>query len=109
MSELLPCPFCGGEQTTRRHNQHVLLTASNHKRGCIMRELLPFVAFSTEAEAIEAWNARQPSRAFDTVETAQRIAELEAELADAKAEIRRLEAQGEYMVRQIAKAKEALR
>lgn len=40
---------------------------------------------------------------------AQRVSELEAELADAKAEIRRLEAQGEYMCRQIAKAKEALR
>ena len=45
----------------------------------------------------------------DGTDEAQRVAELEAELADAKAEIRRLEAQGEYMCRQIAKAKEALR
>lgn len=58
MTELLSCPFCGGEQTTRRHNKYVLLTASNHKRGCIMRELLPFIAFATETEAITAWNTR---------------------------------------------------
>lgn len=131
MSELLSCPFCGGEQTIRKHGGKVYLASTNHKRGCIMRELLPFVAFSTEAEAAEAWNTRyhsayeetvikawkeikawntsQQLRAFDTVETAQLVAELEQELEDARAEIRRLEAQGEYMCRQIAKAKEALR
>lgn len=65
MSELLPCPFCGSKQTIRRHNEHVLLTASNHKRGCIMRELLPFVAFSTEAEAIAAWNTRSEYHGYE--------------------------------------------
>lgn len=109
MSELLPCPFCGGEQTMRKHGGKVYLASTNHKRRCFMRELLPLVAFETEAYAAAAWNTRQPPRAFDSVETVQRVAELEAELADAKAEIRRLEAQGEYMAWQIAKAKEALR
>lgn len=54
-------------------------------------------------------HADAPQRAFDSVETAQRVSELEAELEDARAEIRKLERRGEYMVRQIAKAKEALR
>ena len=56
--ELLPCPFCGGKQTYRKHDGGVWLTTTNHKRGCIMREALSFVAFDTEAEAIEAWNSR---------------------------------------------------
>ena len=58
MSELLPCPFCGGKQTYRKHDGGVWLTTTNHKRGCIMREALSFVAFDTEAEAIAAWNSR---------------------------------------------------
>lgn len=58
MTELLHCPFCGGRQTYRKHDGGVLLTATNHKRGCIMRDVLPFVTFNTEAEAIEAWNTR---------------------------------------------------
>lgn len=58
MTELLPCPFCGGRQTYRKHDGGVWLTTTNHKRGCIMRDALAFVAFDTEAEAIEAWNTR---------------------------------------------------
>ena len=58
MSELLPCPFCGGRQTYRKHDGGVWLTTTNHKRGCIMRDALAFVAFDTEAEAIAAWNSR---------------------------------------------------
>ena len=57
-TELLPCPFCGGRQTYRKHDGGVLLTTTNHKRGCIMRDALAFVAFDTEAEAIAAWNSR---------------------------------------------------
>ena len=57
MSELLFCPFCG-RQTYRKHDGGVWLTTTNHKRGCIMRDALAFVAFDTEAEAIAAWNAR---------------------------------------------------
>lgn len=58
MTELLPCPFCGGRQTYRKHDGGVWLTTTNHKRGCIMRDALSFVAFDTEAEAIAAWNTR---------------------------------------------------
>lgn len=58
MSELKFCPFCGGRQTYRKHDGGVWLTTTNHKRGCIMRDALAFVAFDTEAEAIAAWNSR---------------------------------------------------
>lgn len=58
MTELLSCPFCGGRQTYRKHDGGVWLTTTNHKRGCIMRDALSFVAFGTEAEAIAAWNTR---------------------------------------------------
>lgn len=58
MSDLLHCPFCGGRQTYRKHDGGVWLTTTNHKRGCIMRDALSFVAFNTEAEAIAAWNTR---------------------------------------------------
>lgn len=73
MSELLPCPFCGGRQTYRKHDGAVWLTTTNHKRGCIMRDALSFVAFDTETEAIAAWNTRhedtcrmEPLNAFYT-------------------------------------------
>lgn len=58
MNELKPCPFCGGEQTIRKINGHYVLAATNHKRGCIVRELIPYASFDTEAEAIAAWNTR---------------------------------------------------
>ena len=61
MTELIPCPFCGGRQTYRKHDGGVWLTTTNHKRGCIMRDALAFVAFATEAEAIAAWNTRAVS------------------------------------------------
>ena len=105
MSKLLSCPFCGGEaKSSGERFENTILSwvycASCGAAGGYRH---------TEAEAVEAWNTRQLPRAFDSVETAQRVAELEAELSDAKAEIRKLERRGEYMVRQIAKAKEALR
>ena len=107
MSELLSCPFCGGEAETCHVTQlweprdtYWVKCKNCHISG---------IHHTTEAEAVEAWNTRQLPRAFDSVETAQRVAELEMELEDARAEIRKLERRGEYMVRQIAKAKEALR
>ena len=65
MSELLPCPFCGGRQTYRKHDGGVWLTTTNHKRGCIMRDALAFVAFVTEAEAIAAWNTRADYHGYE--------------------------------------------
>lgn len=67
MSDLKPCPFCGGRQTYRKHDGGVWLTTTNHKRGCIMRDALAFVAFNTEAEAIAAWNSRAEMGYEDTL------------------------------------------
>ena len=74
MSELLHCPFCGGKQTYRKHDGGVWLTTTNHKRGCIMREALSFVAFNTEAEAIAAWNTRAERTCTLTAEQVMAIA-----------------------------------
>lgn len=52
MTELKPCPFCGGEaHTYRNHLWHVACERAWH--GCVTMS-----AFVTEAEAVEAWNAR---------------------------------------------------
>ena len=58
MSELLPCPFCGGEAEIM-HLPAVEPSAQWHihcaNRDC---EVDPFLWRSTEAEAIAAWNSR---------------------------------------------------
>ena len=52
MSELLPCPFCGGEAHTYKNNLwHV--ACENAHNSCVTMS-----AFITEAEAIAAWNSR---------------------------------------------------
>lgn len=59
MSELLPCPFCGGEANTL-HRPHVL--DWRYSVGCNDDECRGFIGLSwlykTEAEAIAAWNSR---------------------------------------------------
>lgn len=52
MSELLPCPFCGGEAHTYKNNLWHVACERAHN-GCVTMS-----AFITEAEAIEAWNSR---------------------------------------------------
>lgn len=59
MSELLPCPFCGGEANTL-HRPHVI--DCRYSVGCNDDECRGFIGLSwlykTEAEAIAAWNSR---------------------------------------------------
>lgn len=52
MTELKPCPFCGGEAHTYKNQLwHVACERARH--GCVTMS-----AFGTEAEAVEAWNTR---------------------------------------------------
>lgn len=53
MSELLPCPFCGGEARTRQTATYCW-TAECITPFCGCE----FATYGTEAEAIEAWNTR---------------------------------------------------
>lgn len=59
MSELLPCPFCGGEaHTYRNHLWHV--ACERALQGCVTMS-----AFVTEAEAIATWNTRTERTCHD--------------------------------------------
>lgn len=57
MSELLPCPFCGGEARVERDS-----FSGSFYVGCLNDECLGFSGlgwiYKKEEEAIEAWNTR---------------------------------------------------
>ena len=56
MTELKPCPFCGGEAVMLGTEQRWFNPAcSNPDCGCEWTD-----SYATEAEAIEAWNNRAP-------------------------------------------------
>ena len=71
MSELLPCPFCGGEAVTVHDEWTVLIEGKEDYRhdwyvGCDPRSMLGCMGslhnmetgFDTEEQAIAAWNTR---------------------------------------------------
>lgn len=59
---LLPCPFCGGDAVMRRDDDpgYPWYVTFEHEPDCTMYALPTdmFRSFSTEAEAIAAWNRR---------------------------------------------------
>ena len=56
MSELLPCPFCGGEAEIKHVTQ--LWEPRNSYWAQCYNCLMSGKHFTTEAEAIETWNTR---------------------------------------------------
>jgi len=90
MSELKPCPFCGGEAEIVAldawyKNPFVGIGCS--KCPAILAEYGEYKRFNTEAEAIAAWNARAERKPTDAVckfaeRYEWRIAELESLVRD---------------------------
>lgn len=62
MSELKPCPFCGGEAVVEKHSWYEEKTKAftDHSYGikCLGCFTEGFQFYKTEEKAIEAWNRR---------------------------------------------------
>ena len=59
-TELLPCPFCGGEANViDHHNDDGSVSVGCNNDTCLGFSGLGWL-YKTEAEAIEAWNTRTP-------------------------------------------------
>lgn len=81
-TELLPCPFCGGEartRTTRKMNTNKDMRYYVECKDCYSSSnpWYDLGAKDTEAEAIETWNIRQPDK--ELIEALGMIAEGEAD------------------------------
>ena len=66
MSDLKPCPFCGGEAKTEqveRIHYGTVYRVGCHTDGC-KGWWYESVLYRTEAKAIEAWNTRTPEQAI---------------------------------------------
>lgn len=60
MIELEPCPFCGGEATLENYGRlnSIYKISANHDVICPLKKAMWAAYFSSEKEAIEAWNRR---------------------------------------------------
>ena len=76
-TELLPCPFCGGEATVERIGK-----SGYYYVACNTAYCCDFGNFDTEAESIAAWNTRKGSKMAVANVTVQFDDEKMAELRD---------------------------
>ena len=58
MSELKPCPFCGGEAKLRPCGREWYVECSSHPLVCYCQPWTGY--FDTAEHAIEVWNQRTP-------------------------------------------------
>lgn len=72
-TELLPCPFCGGEAHTYKNNMWHVACERAHNRCVTMS------AFVTEAEAIAAWNTRAQTVFGMTLDEVRQMMKRDAE------------------------------
>ena len=65
MSELLPCPFCGGEANViDHHNDNGSVSVGCNNDTCLGFSGLGWL-YKTEAEAIAAWNSRADYHGYE--------------------------------------------
>ena len=61
MTELMPCPFCGGESFMEEVKSRVLNEAVVWSVGCNTEHCygnMSFAVFNTQREAAQGWNTR---------------------------------------------------
>jgi hypothetical protein len=58
VSELKPCPFCGGEAVIRESMGHLYISPI-HKKWCIMRPTTWLLSSLPINKQITAWNKRE--------------------------------------------------
>lgn len=77
MSEIKPCPFCGGEATVEPWHGG---RASKRMVSCCAEDCSanPGVSGGTEAQAIAAWNRRSPAPSPASGESAEELSDAEA-------------------------------
>ena len=64
MTNLLPCPFCGGEADTLKANNTIFPWSVSHACQAIGGGIVT-TGFLSEAAAIEAWNTRAERTCHD--------------------------------------------
>lgn len=86
---MLPCPFCGGDAVMRRDDDpgYPWYVTFEHEPDCTMYALPTdmFRSFSTEAEAMAAWNRRTALKSHGQAFDAAGVREACAKVADAVA------------------------
>ncbi len=81
MSDLLPCPFCGGEARIEQHEKGKWLAFCGDVYGCGTEGWYE----STPEEAIAAWNRRAPTIPTDVRETLREALDVDRKILERRA------------------------